>query len=158
MELTRENMKDRFLKRFNYGFDFSIGPGWWPLVADLDEKLCMIDANYTVDQIKEKFGGLRFYATMSDGAANTRADILGLGSLTMRNEQAEANPAFDEFMAAIDAAEDASYKVCEECGAPGVLCASGGGWLMTRCEACAEKEGVEVLEDEADGNDGENEF
>jgi hypothetical protein len=58
----------------------------------------------TVAQIKEKFGGLRFY-------------VHG-GSQDLWHR--------------IDAAEQASYHICEKCGAPGVL--RSGGWLKTLCD------------------------
>lgn len=55
-------------------------------------------------QVKEKFGGLRFY--YSGG---------------------------DEFVrAAVTMAEEMSYVTCEECGAPGTT--DGKGWISTRCE------------------------
>ena len=42
--------------------NFCIGPGWMPLVFDAHKHLSEIDNNYVVYQIKEKFGGLRYYA------------------------------------------------------------------------------------------------
>ena len=60
-------------------------------------------------QIKEKFGGLRFY--------------IGCGTQEM----------FD----LIEDAEDKSITICEECGRPGTL--RNGGWLVTRCDDCNNK-------------------
>lgn len=57
-----------------------------------------------VRQIKEKFGGLRYYI---DGG--------------------------DEYIAGmIDFAEYMSVKICEECGAPGRQ--RSGGWIRTLCD------------------------
>lgn len=59
-------------------------------------------------QVKEKFGGLRFYAG-------------GISS------------AMREF---IDEAEKESFRTCEDCGAPGQTYRADG-WILTRCELCA---------------------
>lgn len=58
-------------------------------------------------QVKEKFGGLRFYI----GFGNT--EIFGM----------------------IRIAEEISFKICEECGSPG--CQRLGGWIKTLCNPCA---------------------
>ena len=63
----------------------------------------------TVDQVKEKFGTLRFYYT----GGNTYID--GLVSM----------------------AESMSGVTCEECGNPGEQ--RGGGWIHTYCNPCEEK-------------------
>ena len=57
-------------------------------------------------QVKEKFGGLRFYMD--------NADDYVYGILSM--------------------AESLSFRTCETCGAPGKT--GGVGWLTTRCETC----------------------
>lgn len=82
--------------------------GWASLVLPLID-LC---EHHKVDiiQIKEKFGGLRFYTgAMSDKIVT-------------------------EISAQIDAAEVASYQMCEACGAPGKQ--RPGGWIHTYCNAC----------------------
>jgi len=63
-----------------------------------------------VVQVKEKFGGLRFYYGGAPG---------WFGKLA-------------------DACEDASYCICEECGRPGAQ-TERHGWVRTECEEC-EKE------------------
>lgn len=84
-------------------------PGWLDLLNDLCNQLqTYLDANPStppiiVSQVKEKFGGLRFY--ISGG---------------------------DEFCQAIvDAAEEASLTLCEVCGRPGALV--GERWVCVRC-------------------------
>ncbi len=37
------------------------GPGWYPILAELDEKLSDLIPRYEIHQIKEKYGTLRFY-------------------------------------------------------------------------------------------------
>jgi hypothetical protein len=60
-------------------------------------------------QIKEKFGGLRFYMTH----------------------------ATDKMYDLINEAERKSYTTCEVCGAPGEE--RGGGWIRTLCDECNKK-------------------
>jgi hypothetical protein len=68
----------------------------------------------TVDQVKEKFGTLRFYYSGGDEY------ISGLVSM----------------------AESISAVTCEECGNPGTQV--GGGWITTLCKEHAEARGIYV--------------
>lgn len=77
-------------------------PGWKSLIDPLIE-YCE-KHNIKILQIKEKFGGLRFYT----GAAP------------------------DEFYEMVHKAEQESYKTCEVCGEPGKLYKDG--WLKTLCD------------------------
>lgn len=92
---------------------FSIGEGWMHLV----ESLCAVINNHIehsvpqeineelfVAQVKEKFGGLRFYMNASTPY------ISGV----------------------IDFAEAMSYGICEECGKPGTR--RNSGWVKTLCD------------------------
>lgn len=58
-------------------------------------------------QVKEKWGGLRFYINGGD----------------------------DYVQGAIDIAESLSYRTCEVCGSPGKK--RGGGWIRTLCDTCS---------------------
>lgn len=71
-----------------------------------------------VQQVKEKFGTLRFYYAGGDDY------IRGLTSM----------------------AESMSACTCEECGAPGK--SIGGGWVTTLCETHATERGIVYNEDE----------
>lgn len=99
---------------FKFGFECS--DGWFKLINTLSNELEKLIRKYRetetgVDedwmpravQVKEKFGGLRFY--MSGGT--------------------------DAMFAIISKAEQESYNVCEECGDHGNL--QKNGWLKTRC-------------------------
>lgn len=98
----------------NYsGFDGTVGPGWVPILDWLAEELIALGWNRGLDQVKEKFGTLRFYAR-------------GL----------PADPvARDACYARIMKAEQESAQTCEECGKPGML-RSERYWLLTLCAAC----------------------
>ena len=79
-----------------------VGKGWSKI---LDKLYDVKPRSVYVMQVKEKFGGLRFYV----GGASR------------------------EFFDAIDAAEKESYLTCEICGEPGKL-RQDLGWLLTLCE------------------------
>ena len=74
----------------------------------------------TLDQVKEKFGTLRFYYSGGDDY------ISGLASM----------------------AESMSAVTCEECGNPGKTV--GGGWLTTLCKEHAEARDIYTEEEDDD--------
>lgn len=59
-EQIKEIENTRFPKD---GWNHSIGgdPLWYPIIVDLDKRLGAIDPDYTILQVKAKFGELRFY-------------------------------------------------------------------------------------------------
>jgi hypothetical protein len=81
---------------------FGCGPGWRCLVYPLIRR-CRLEG-VQITQIKEKFGGLRFYVASAS----------------------------DSLYAAIDDAEELSYTICEECGEPGEI--RREGWWRTLCD------------------------
>jgi hypothetical protein len=81
-----------------------VGPGWTPLLKGLLRQLFDKGWDGVVHQVKEKFGGLRFY--------------IGNGS--------------EEIYRIISLYENKSREICEECGEPGM--ARGGGWIKTLCD------------------------
>lgn len=83
------------------------GEGWKSLYVPLMER-CKADG-VAVLQVKEKFGGLRFY-------------VAG-GS--------------DDLYDAIEEAESRSFTICECCGAPGEL--RKDGWWKTLCDLHAQR-------------------
>lgn len=91
---------------------FECGSGWFQIIYDLSKKLMEVDPDIQAIQVKEKFGGLRFYT----GGVNT---IVA-----------------DQVYAAISDAEELSYKTCEQCGRPGQP--NEAGWITTLCEVCRE--------------------
>jgi len=93
-------------------FGFELRDGWYPLLRELSEGLEPLFRNCPaarVAQVKEKFGGLRFYI---DGGTDAIYEL-------------------------IDAAETKSLRTCDQCGAEGER--RGGGWVRTLCEVCDEK-------------------
>jgi len=114
-ETFAKHMEETYSKMFSnkYG-GFAVGAGWWPII----EALCAniqshIDwrnresetvPQVVVEQIKEKFGGLRFYYQGGDEQVH--------GMVRM--------------------AEAWAANCCEECCAPGIR--RSGGWIRTLCD------------------------
>ena len=82
---------------------FECGDGWHPLIKDLITDLIVLGWDKQTCQVKEKFGGLRFYI----------------------------NGASEEIYKRIQTAEDLSYETCETCGEKGEL--RSVGWYKTLC-------------------------
>ena len=97
----REPIKDA-------GF-FCIGNGWLGVVKSLIEDLIKLGWDKQICQVKEKFGGLRFY--------------INSGSYEIHKRIIEA--------------ERKSHEVCEKCGEPGKSISVG--WIVTLCEFHAEE-------------------
>jgi len=100
----------------------SVGSGWLNIVADVCHCI-MRNADITKEyaqtteekaviaypqvlQVKEKFGGLRFYTNVSNDYIN--------GVIAMAEMQA--------------------HRTCEYCGKPGK--STRGGWIKTLCDDC----------------------
>ena len=124
-----EKLESRFPKMFaaKYG-GVDVGAGWWHIVECLCANIqyCIDNRNKTrqalladnpynvpvpdeipqvvVAQIKEKFGGLRFYYDGGD----------------------------DKISGLVCMAESWAYNTCETCGQPGEL--RHDGWLKTLCD------------------------
>jgi hypothetical protein len=88
-----------------------VGPGWAALVDRAFAALDACGADYSVEQVKEKFGGLRIYYLLYDA------------------------PDDDALHGLIAKIEEESRKTCEECGQPGKA-RKTGYWWKTVCLAC----------------------
>jgi len=99
----------------------SIGEGWYQLVHNLMVELLEAGWDKHICQIKEKFGGLRFY--------------IGSGN--------------EEIWNIISKYERLSYETCEQCGEVGELRRDGGnygGWFQTLCDKHYEQ--IKQIQDE----------
>lgn len=102
-----------------YGFECSAG--WYPIIEELSEKIQLeLDkledvSEFYVVQIKEKFGGLRYYMHETNDAIN----------------------------ALIKEAEIKAEKTCERCSEPGTI-ENIGNWLNCFCNKCKEDRKQEI--------------
>lgn len=90
------------------------GDGWEPLIRRLSERLEPLGV--VADQVKEKFGTLRFYIESTTEEQRSAYDFI---------HQAEAE----------------SAVTCEDCGASGSLRGreAGRAWVRTLCDGCHER-------------------
>lgn len=112
-------------------FGIACGDGWFKLINDLSDDLERLIKKWRkanpkekywpcACQVKEKFGGLRFYMTFGS----------------------------EEIFSAINAAERKSFCICERCGKTGRP-RNVRGWITTLCDKCrdaGEKRWVEEQE------------
>jgi hypothetical protein len=99
-------------------FGLEVGDGWYDLLDKLSAKLESFNKDRTVVtavQVKEKFGGLRFY-------------------ISFRNIDVEAS-IDNKIYKLIGNAEAKSLKICEQCGKAGAP--SKSGWIKTLCKKCS---------------------
>jgi len=96
-------------------FGICIGSGWLQLLDDLCAKIMALPGGEAVvaDQIKEKFGGLRFYW---HSQANDKLDAEAVSKL-------------------VDEAERQSTKTCEHCGTTENVTHGGKRWVRALCDA-----------------------
>ena len=104
-----------------YDFSDDVGSGWNHILVNAFKKIAEVYdksgadfSEFSVVQIKEKFGELHIYTGALDAAVA------------------------DQVYKIIDEAETESCKTCEWCGKPGK--ARGGGWIKTLCDDCNKKE------------------
>lgn len=99
------------------GRGFSCGNGWYKILDELCSQLDLLrrtaKIHIVADQVKEKFGGLRFYFHIS---APKKSQLW-----------------YDTVYDVVSKAENESRYVCEICGKPGEL-KSDSGWYSTLCE------------------------
>lgn len=122
-----KNLETKYPKLFEHPYGgIAVGPGWWPIIEALcdqihhhvkwkqeqKEKYKRGDGcpDVIVEQIKEKFGGLRFYYQGGDDVVD--------GLVRM--------------------AESWASHTCEECGKPGK--SRSGGWIRTLCDEHEEEQ------------------
>ena len=142
-----KRMEDTYPKMFSepYG-GFAIGEGWWPIIESLCKQI-QSHIDYTNDrnaalkkdnqynlkipkkvnqvvvgQIKEKFGGLRFYYEGGD----------------------------DQIYGMVRMAESWAAKTCETCGNPGQI--RKGGWLKNLCDKHEKERQEEILKQKFNQN------
>ena len=117
IKTMKKELEDKLFKKHNKILDsvhyLEVSDGWYKLIDRLCEAIQAIVDSESLEQVKavqvkEKFGGLRFYTA----------------------EYVES----PEIQKLIEEAESASYVTCETCGSP-ASCEAPNGWYKTSCEA-----------------------
>ena len=105
------DLRQKLENDYSFVPDLEIGDGW----LDLIDKLCYdlvnlpVPEDFRVIQVKEKFGGLRFYCNFYPEGVNKL----------------------------VSEAENKSYKICERCGSANEV-KQEGSWIKTLCKNCRE--------------------
>lgn len=84
---------------------FDVPSGWVKLVDRLIARLIVLGWDKDLQQVKEKFGGLRFY----------------IGSASVKVHRR------------INVAENRSFKICIVCGSSKDVRSTGGSWIEYAC-------------------------
>ena len=110
-----QRLEEQFPKIFSESYGgVAVGEGWWPIIESLcsniqhhidwKNKQSEVMPQVVVHQIKEKFGGLRFYYEGGD----------------------------DQIQGMVDMAESWASKTCETCGVPATRKTTG--WIKNVCD------------------------
>jgi len=115
MPNTPEALKSFLVLMQKYGIDYNgrmgyVNTGWHPILERLIVRLIGLGWDKQIEQVKEKFGRLRFYTGRCS----------------------------DAIFEAIGEAESESSHTCEECGQPGKsdtwIKPGKIGWVLTLCD------------------------
>jgi len=126
------------------------GDGWYHILDNLSRELTDIGNKYNLkivaDQVKEKFGGLRFYYHTEGKVAWYQKRFMWFQSFIFKlmspktywkiidfRKKIWRTPS-EKISYAVAHAEGLSYTVCELCSQPGKTV--GGGWVQTLCDDC----------------------
>jgi len=116
--------KDLTIQQSCMAWGCDCNDGWNDLIYKLSEDLTKISDKIQATQVKEKFGGLRFYWVAED----------------MTDEQ------YEMVHKLVENAEEKSYQICEECGSTADVTQTEG-WIVTLCPKCLKeyykKRGIE---------------
>lgn len=137
--MTNEQNKDdlqiitfnHILARFTHltGFpSINVYPGWYKLIIDLDKALSYISPDYTIDQVKTKFAGLRYYA-----------------NYVPKPDEADESTASYIFNKLIFSSERTSQMMCETCGEYGER-VTINGWQFVGCNEHKDKHPTKYLD------------
>jgi hypothetical protein len=101
-----------------------VGPGWSKIIQEMAEDLFAMGWDGTVAQVKEKFGGLRFYVRFTGIPENLHRAAMAVESWH----------------------ENQSYNYCEDCPPIKVGYRRRGehGWIRTLCYECAVEKKFEL--------------
>lgn len=101
-------------------FGIECGPGWYEIIDLMLLRLSHLKCpSLKVSQIKEKFGILRVYLDYGD--VNVNEEIPRLANYIVAE------------------AENASRRICEDCGCGDNSVKTEGRYLLTQCNSCRKK-------------------
>ena len=96
-----------------WGKYISCSKGWYPILVELDKNLAILNPDYEIHQVKEKFGGLRYYTDFSYSKDKGAIEL-------------------------ISEAERQTFVTCEACGSTeeARVVSNSRRYLRTLCKIC----------------------
>ena len=130
-ELTnflKENFS--FLSNLRY---ISCGDGWFNIIRDLSQYILDLQPpdHFEVIQIKEKFGGLRYYYKMYQRLGDQNHPYMMIEETL--HEFNKCTEFLQKLQYIVMNAESNSYITCEYCGKP-AFSIGKGLWIKTLCD------------------------
>lgn len=138
----KQQRAENYVDDLYSAFGVECQDGWYDLIYELCEEIMkaytdegrLVDL--VVDQIKEKYGTLRFYYHFGGQSETIQSlDVMGVGGIRIMSKSA---PFEDKIASIVAKYEEKSAHICEDCGSPGVL-RPDLGWVLTLCDACYEQ-------------------
>lgn len=135
-------MKSGYVDDLYSAFGCECADGWYDL---LDEMCAKIQAVYDesgrepdiiIDQIKEKYGTLRFYYHFGDKDQGIHAFDC-FGGPSVRFMPGKGDELYERIAEIVSWGEDRSGEICEECGKPGTI--RDLMYIQTLCDDCFAK-------------------
>lgn len=118
--------KDKSMSQTCMCWGIAVGDGWYKIIREICEEMERVrqktGIQYIADQVKSKFGGLRFYY-------HEDCRLLKLS----KDERDKYNKHMRKF---VSNREMEAEKTCENCGKSGTRRSSG--WIRTLCDKCEE--------------------
>ena len=152
---TKYPSVDPILKRIpiEWGRHIRCSEGWYPLIAELDANIAKIFPDYEIQQVKEKFGTLRYYwsaeTPLPECCVSYRYSegmddhLLGTHADRVTHDQKEDDALMLTFETNTNKVEklvhDAEFRsasICELCSAPGAL-NTANYYVRTLCASCS---------------------
>lgn len=136
--MRNEDISKQFNNMYQH-FGCEIDDGWYSLLNSLCEEIMQAYKRHAcppdivVDQVKEKFGGLRFYYHFYDRPVQIHA-FDGLGNFSSRRYPV-GNEIRKEIANIVRKWENESLKIFEKCGTQGVL-RTELQWICVLCDDC----------------------
>lgn len=130
---------DGIIDKLYDAFGIDTGDGWYQLLYDMCKEISEVletaekPVHIAVDEIKEKYGALRFYYHFEDAKPEPLAvDFIGSGSTRKMPGRDDVYKKISEI---VQKYEDKSEEVCEACGCEGTL-RTDLQWIQTLCDTC----------------------
>ena len=141
-ETLKQQRAENYVDDLYSAFGVECRDGWYDLITELCEEIMKAytdegrPMDLVVDQIKEKYGTLRFYYHFGGQSETIQSlDVMGVGGIRMMSKSV---PFEDKIASIVAKYEEKSAHICEDCGSPGVL-RPDLGWVLTLCDACYEQ-------------------